>query len=300
EDFDALLIVGEGVGDFVALRSSVPVAGLCLTPLRVAFDPVYQARAKENRGAVARFALAAGVSAFRAVDRFAWRRYRHMLTISREAMSRADAGGLAPSGPHELLHPGIGIEHHGEPCEFQPFFLIAGRIMWTKNIELGIRAFQIFASAHPAFRLVIAGIVDAKSEGYLSQLRELADGDPRIEFRIFPTDADLRELYRTCYGLLFTPFNEDWGIVPIEAMTFGKPVIAVDAGGPKEIVVHGESGFLAAPEPEAFAAHMTALAGGAGLARGIGTAARERSRLYSWDRFTARVDDVVESVARGV
>ena len=68
------------------------------------------------------------------------------------------------------------------------------------------------------FRLVVAGIVDHKSAEYAARLRALAGDDPAIVFHVRPSDAELRQLYGTCRAVLFTAFNEDWGIVPIEAM----------------------------------------------------------------------------------
>jgi glycosyltransferase involved in cell wall biosynthesis len=104
----------------------------------------------------------------------------------------------------------------------------------------------------------------------------------------------LRELYRTCHAVLFPAFNEDWGIVPIEAMSFGKPVLATDRGGPREIVRSGVEGYLEAPEPAAFAARMVDLADTPSLARSLGRTAFKRSEVFSWDTFTARIDQAIE------
>lgn len=49
--------------------------------------------------------------------------------------------------------------------------------------------------------------------------------------------------------LLYTPQNEHFGIVPLEAMYMGCTVIACNSGGPLESIVHGETGFLLPPEP---------------------------------------------------
>ena len=44
--------------------------------------------------------------------------------------------------------------------------------------------------------------------------------------------------------LVYTPDREHFGIVPVEAMYLGTPVVAVDSGGPRETVLHGETGYL--------------------------------------------------------
>jgi glycosyltransferase involved in cell wall biosynthesis len=303
EDHDALLVVCEGLGDLIVFRNStraVPVFCCCLTPLRMAFDPAYQARVLAQRGGLGRLALRLGAALFRWIDRRAWARYCHVFFISREAARRAREGGLVPSGDVEIIHPASGVLPRAPGEVFEPFFLVAGRIMWTKNVEVGIRAFQWFQTEHPElsrFRLVVAGIVDDKSGEYLAFLRELAGQDPRIEFRVFPSDEELADLYRTCYTVMFTPFNEDWGMVPLEAMAFGKPVIAVNRGGPAESVEDGVQGFLVEPEPEAFGRRMAWLAERPQEAAKLGNAGVERARIYSWDTFTKRIDDVIDRLA---
>ena len=300
-DWDALFVLGEGLGDLILLRNRTrPALGYCLTPLRAAFDPVYRAHSYTKRGRLGKLALSAGLCCFRAVDRLAWKRYTRMLFVSQEAVRRARAGGLLRQPDAEVLYTGVGLSADRPSGTFDPFFLMPGRIMWTKNLQLGIRAFQQFRARRPqhyGFRLRIAGIVDEKSKSYLAELREAAGADPAIEFQIAPSDAELRRLYETCYAVLFPPLNEDLGIVPLESMAFGKPVIAVNQGGPRETIEHGVQGFLSAPEPEAFAEYMQALARDPAMARKMGRAGFQHSRRYSWDRFVNRIDDLLEEIS---
>ena len=57
-------------------------------------------------------------------------------------------------------------------------------------------------------------------------------------------DEQLRELYVGCRAVIFPAEDEDFGIVPVEAMAYGKPVIAHDSGGVKETVIDGKTGIL--------------------------------------------------------
>jgi glycosyltransferase involved in cell wall biosynthesis len=296
----ALVTVCEGLGDLVVLRNTrLPILCICLTPLRPVFDAEYRARAMQVRNAFGRHVLGVASSVFRQIDRFAWQHYRRVFCISREVEARILEGGLAEPDRLEVLHPGIGFDALAAQGTFDLYFLISGRIMWTKNIELGIRAFRQFLLSNPAhsnFRLVIAGIVDAKSRAYHDQLREIASGCPNIQFRIFPSDDELAELYRHCYALVFTSFNEDWGMVPLEAMAFGKPVIAVNRGGPRETVVPGVSGFLEAEEPKALSARMAELVANPELARQMGQQGRRLAQRFGWDRFARRIDDELDYI----
>ena len=270
-EFDGLLVVCEGLGDLVALRQRrIPVFCLCLTPLRIAFDPVYRKRYLASRSVLHRLVVRAGTVLYRGVDRIAWRRYRRIFAISEEVKTRILAGRLAPAEKMRTLHPGVELSAYTPSPPAERTFFVPGRIMWTKNLELAIQAFQLFRMTAPepsTWKLVIAGIVDRKSGPYLDRLRSLASGDPSVEFRVHPSDTQMRALYAACFATLFTAFNEDWGLVLIEAMASGKPAVAVNRGGPKEIVRHEHDGLLSEPDPEEFAAAMGRLAERAGALR---------------------------------
>lgn len=298
EDFDALVVLCEGLGDMVTFRNAgKPALCICLTPLRPVYDPEYRRRALQNRGLIGRCALRTAGAAFRVMDRRAWRHYGRVVCVSEEIKNRVLRGKLAKEDTLQIAYPGCSFNPEISNRKFKPFFLLPGRIMWTKNIELGIRAFRTLCDrgSTPPFRLVIAGMVDQKSRKYVAELRKLAAGLP-VEFRIAPSDSELAELYSTCYGVLFTAFNEDFGIVPVEAMAFAKPVIAVRKGGPAETIKHGEQGFLAEPNPENVASYMAQLVADPELAIRMGMAGRKTYGRYSWEQFTAHVDGALEQL----
>lgn len=240
--------------------------------------------------------------AYRVIDRWAWRHYDHIFCISECVKRRVLEGGLADPERISVAYPGIDGDSIKLSDSFEPFFFLPGRIMWTKNLELGIEAFQRLRERTATdYRLVIAGMVDAKSQTYFEYLKGLAKDDPRIEFVVNPTESDMWDLYRRCYALLFTAFNEDLGLTPLEAMACGKPSIAVNRGGPQEIVADGETGLLVAPEPEAFCDAMADLIGNPERVRAMGRAGVVRARSFTWETFVNRLDaylDKMESRSR--
>ena len=170
-------------------------------------------------------------------------------------------------------------------------FLSVNRFERKKNLGLALRAFAKYAeraerSPEQSPRLILAG-------GYDPRLRECVEtraaleaearalGVARdVEFRVSVSDDEKRALLEACTCVLYTPADEHFGIVPLEAMAAGKPVVACDSGGPKESVAHGVTGFLCAPEPEAFAAAMARVAGGRegqAVARRMGVLAAHRA-----------------------
>lgn len=295
--FDALVISCDGLGDLLTLRNhDKPVMALCFTPLRAVYDEAYRARLLDRVGPFGRpFAL--GLEAgYRAIDRACWRHYSAAVAISDTIRQRIDAGRLWPADKVQVLYPGIDGARIAPGSGSDPYFLISGRIMWTKNIRLGLEAFALAKQALPGWRLVVAGMVDEKSRAHADELMARGQEIGGVDFRIGNTDAQMRDLYDRCTALLFTPFNEDWGLTPLEAMAAAKPVIAVDRGGPRESVADGVTGFLAPDDPAAFAARMVQVAQDPALARRLGEAGLERARLFTWDAFVGGLDDAIETM----
>ena len=162
---DALLVSSEGLGDLVALRSRVPTVAYCHTPLKILHDPAASDVVRRQSPA-RRLALSTVGPAFDAVDRRAWRRYAHVLANSTETRDRDTAAGLVPSGPVEVLEPGVDAfwSAPDAPGRGSPLLLCAGRIMWQKNLELAVDAVRLLVEQGVPVRLVVAGMVDEKSK----------------------------------------------------------------------------------------------------------------------------------------
>jgi len=294
---DSLFVVSEGLGNLVALHSTVPTSCICLTPLKIAYDRVTRARFFRGRW---RLHYRAGIQFYASWERRAWRRYQRVFCNSGETRRRLLEAHLVEPGRVEVAYHGVDAHYFQPTHEREPFFLVPGRIMWSKNVELAIAAWRRWKPAphRNHFRLVIAGMVDAKSVPYLRHLRTLARDRDDIVFEEAPTDHELLRLYQRCHAVVFPPPNEDWGLVPLEAMACGKPVLATDRGGPRESVVDGVTGFLRLDRPEPFAQAIHGLANmpRAMLDR-LGDHARARAVGYGWQPFVNRIDLHVEEVS---
>jgi len=296
-------VVCEGFGDLVTFRARrTPTVCLCFTPLKIIHDDAATARLHSSRSLATRAAYSVIAPMYRVVERAAWRHYRSVVAISEEVKRRIVSAGLADPGRITVAYPGVPMPEPGPVC-FEDTFLITGRIMWEKNIELGIEAFRLFrgVSGREGFTLKIAGQVDEKSRDYVQALRERA-GDMPVEFVETPSVEEMRSLYADCLALLFTAPNEEFGIVVLEAMAHGKPVIAVGRGGPAEIVRDGLDGSLVRPEAADMAAVMGRMAASNSEAAAMGERGRARAATFTWERFAESVDAEVDvaTTARGV
>ena len=115
----------------------------------------------------------------------------------------------------------------------------------------------------------------------------------RVELLGELSEADLVDRYARCRAVFFAPWNEDYGFVTLEAFSSGKAVItAADSGGPAELVRHGETGFVTAPEPDAIAARLDELASDRPLAERLGQAALAAARPHTWERAIDQLTQV--------
>ncbi|WP_459545458.1 glycosyltransferase [Nocardia sp. X0981] len=95
------------------------------------------------------------------------------------------------------------------------------------------------------------------------------------------------ELLRSADAVVCTPWYEPFGMVPLEAMACGTPVVAGAVGGMLDTVADGVTGRLVAPEPEPVARALRALLADPAHRRELGAAGRRRvCAHYSWDRVT--------------
>ena len=108
------------------------------------------------------------------------------------------------------------------------------------------------------------------------------------------SDQEKRILFARSSCLIYTPTNEHFGIVPIEAMYMRRPVIAVNTGGPLETVLHEETGYLCEPNEEAFSDAMRNVINNADVVETFGKRGREHViSNFSFDAFSENLDKIV-------
>lgn len=189
-------------------------------------------------------------------------------------------------------------------------FLSINRYERKKNISVAIHALSTL-KAHLTdedwnkVRLIIAGGYDKRvSENveYYEELKGLAtelNVLDKVSFLKSPSDIEKLSLLRSCNCLIYTPHNEHFGIVPLEAMYCGKPVIAVNSGGPTETVEHEKSGFLCEMNKESFADAMVKLIKDESLGPVFGEHGKKRFvEKFSFQTFSEQLNSVIESMLK--
>jgi glycosyltransferase involved in cell wall biosynthesis len=168
--------------------------------------------------------------------------------------------------PHRAMTPDDRAEH----------FYTLSRLDGPKRMALVVEAYRGVKSDLP---LVIGGTGPEEES-----LRRLAEGDSRVRFAGFQSDAEVRDHYRRSLAVPFVPYEEDYGLIAVEAMQCAKPVITTgDAGGPCELVEDGVTGIVCKSTARELAAAMQRLADDPPRAAALGRAGLERAAAITWE-----------------
>ncbi|MCH2156436.1 MAG: glycosyltransferase family 4 protein [Opitutales bacterium] len=152
-----------------------------------------------------------------------------------------------------LYHP-PGLADLLSPGEAEPFFLVPGRVERLKRPDLIVSALE---KTQKPVQLVFAGQLDNSPNGKAIQKTiKRSSARDRIQLLGYVRNTVLVDLYKRTRAVVYCPYDEDYGYVPLEAMLSQKPVITTkDSGGCTEFV-SGDNGWVCEPEVAAIAQAM--------------------------------------------
>ncbi len=296
EDYDVLVISCDGLGPLLMFRNgSKPAMNLVFTPLRAVYDEVYRAQMLQGSLPKKLGRLIAEMG-FKILDKWAWRRFNSVISISETVTNRIVKGGLFPREKVVLSFAGIDADKIGPGKPPEKYFFLPGRIMWTKNIDLALDAFAQIRKDYPEWELIIGGMVDAKSQEYFGKLSAKANKIGGITFRRDLSDAEMLDLYDRCTCVVMTALNEDQGLTPLEGAMRNRPSIAINRGGPKELIMNGETGLLVEPDVDSYAKAMRFMMDDPARAARLGANAQDRVGRYTWQNFVKIFDEEIDRI----
>jgi glycosyltransferase involved in cell wall biosynthesis len=162
-------------------------------------------------------------------------------------------------------------------CSGDNYLFTVSRLDGPKRIALLVKAMRHVKADIP---LLIAGTGPDEE-----RIKALAAGDSRIQFLGFVNDRELLDYYANALLVPFVPYDEDYGLITIEAMMSAKPVLTLtDSGGPNEFVRNGETGFSVPPTAKAIAEKIDYLCEHRTEACEMGRKARDVVANIRWDR----------------
>ena len=184
----------------------------------------------------------------------------------------------------QIVYPPVSLPEIKLKQKREDWFLYVNRLHLAKHPELAVEA-----CLENGWRLKVAG-----SGPMLNDLKEMTKNHKNgelIEFLGVTSDEELADLYSRAKLLLYPVVNEDFGMIPIEAMSLGTPVVAHASGGPLETITEGKTGV--------FFKELTAKA----LAEAVKKAQkkkwsqeilREEAKKYSFSAFEKKITKLVE------
>jgi glycosyltransferase involved in cell wall biosynthesis len=172
--------------------------------------------------------------------------------------------------------------------------LYVGRVVEQKGVATAVEALALLPG-QATLRIVGEG-----DEAYRAELQRLAARvgvADRVSFEPFRAPSELPDLYRAADAVVFpVQWNEPWGLVPLEAMAVGRPVVATGRGGSGDYLVDGENSLLfEAREPGALAAALSALAADPRLRARLREAGFQTVARHTARNFNARALAEIEA-----
>lgn len=218
-----------------AAKRHHPNMWYCYTPVRAFYDLRSETISRQPNWALKQ-AAALWIECHRWLDQRSVRNLERVVAISTNIQKRIlDFHGRSS----ELIYPPVDTDRFRFE-EFGDFWLSVNRIYPEKRIDL---QFEVFREL-PDEKLVIVGGYAQGDHASEYHDRLIKDIPGNVDMRGVISEEELIDLYARCKGLICTARDEDFGLTPVEAMASGKPVVAVNEGGFKETVVHGETGLL--------------------------------------------------------
>ena len=175
--------------------------------------------------------------------------------------------------------------------------LFVGRLERRKGLKYLLAAFARLKWSWPNIRLLVVG------PGSLDEDSARMLGERNIEDVVFTgavSEEEKVRYYKTA-DIFCTPAtgHESFGVVLLEAMAAGKPIVATEIEGYSSVITHGKEALLVPPKSEERLADAIAtLLEDPGLARRLGDNGRVRVREFNWDVVAGRVEDFYTSLLR--
>jgi glycosyltransferase involved in cell wall biosynthesis len=179
---------------------------------------------------------------------------------------------------------------------------MAGRVTRWKGQSIFVQAAKLIAEQHAEAKFAAVGGVFDTEKFYMDRFRkEVRDAGLENKLTINDFRADMPDVF-AAFDIFVLPsiLPEPFGLVVIEAMASGKPVVATAPGGPSETVVDGETGFLVPPsDASAMVQALEVLLADPQRRVSMGDAGRRRAcEMFSLPRYVTEFEELYETVLK--
>jgi phosphatidylinositol alpha-mannosyltransferase len=208
-------------------------------------------------------------------------------------------------GDYKIIPNGIDAEHFSGPvepipelCDGKINILFVGRLEKRKGLNHLLSAYSVLKMQHTNIRLIVVGPgnIDKEIYGIL--------GARALEDVVFTGAVSYEDLprYFSAAQIFCSPATgrESFGIVLLEAMAAGKPIVASKIEGYSSVVSDGIDGLLVPPKDEdALIEALDRLLNDSALRKSLGSSGQEKARGYSWVNVSREILDYYQELANG-
>lgn len=279
EDYDAYLFFGSH--SLSVAKKYHPNIWYCNAPIRWLYD-LYEDELKKRKF-LKRHLFKIFAYFLRAEDQKCVRNVDKIIANSKNVQDRIKRFYGRES---DVVYPPVDIKKF-KFIEHGDFYLSTARLDPIKRVDLVVRAFQKM----PNKKLIVAGGGPSYEE-----IKSLAKGYENIKvIGWVSSEKELSELYGRCIATIYVSYKEDFGLIPLESMSSGKPCIGSNDGGMKETIIHGKTGVLIEPTVENIIKAVEWLT--PERAKEMRKACEERAKEFSEDKFIEGIKKAIEELS---
>lgn len=233
------------------------------------------------------------------------RRCQHII-IPSESMRDTLVNQYGLKNNYTVIPTGIDIEayktasgekiRHKRRWEKETVMISVGRLASEKNWPLLLHATAIILKKHPHFRFVLIG--DGPERKNLEALAKELGIRKNVTFTGSLPFSETPSYMKAANLFGFASVTETQGLATLEAMAAGLPVVAVDASGTRDILKHGQQGYLVENDAEALATGVIKLLANPERMQRFAEAAYKRAQSFNIESLTEKLLDVYEQAIR--
>lgn len=193
----------------------------------------------------------------------------------------------------DYIYPGIDFNYFSFQKTKKKYFFMVSRLTRFKNVHIAIEAMAKIKNKE--YRLIIGG--EGEEKNNLIALSKRLNLSDRVHFIGSVPFKDLPRLYTEAKLVLFTSQDEPFGMVPIEALACGTPVIGANSGGLKETIDHNYNGILLDDlTPDSLQNSIDGLLADSDRYRLLQQNTRESAQRFSWKEHVRRLEEILDNL----